>query len=114
MAAVDEILTVEEIEQASPEGGVDRRRLEVSCGRRSGVGPGGGSKPFPVGFGKARIAGEAFLPRLGAVDEVIRYGRDFAFEIEEEKIAHEIEARRQRHKAALQQRVERTLVIEFA
>ena len=62
-----------------------------------------GLEPVAVAFGEARLAFPVVKrPRLRRIDEVQHDRIDAALEVEEEEVAHEIVARRQRREAALE------------
>ena len=76
--------------------------------------PGRVREPRLVRERETQFAAPAVVfPRLRAVDEMLHDRVQFLLEIEQEEIAHEIVARRQRREAAGESDVERALLHEF-
>ena len=82
-------------------------------GRLRQVRPGRRGEPGAIVLSEPRFAPpRAKLPGLRRVDEMQHDRLEPAFEVEQEKVAHEIEARRQRREIAFERGVERVLLHE--
>src|SRR6202042_5170 len=77
------------------------------------VRPGRRGEPGAIGLSEPRFAApRAKLPGLRRVDEMQHDRLDPAFEIEQEKVAHEVEARRKGRETPFERCVERVLLHE--
>src|ERR1700733_7092475 len=104
-----------------PPGELPSQRCErrpVSPPQRRGrparqIRPGRGPEPRAITLGEPGFASpRAKLPRLRRVDEMQHDRLEPAFEVEQEKVAHEIKARRKGREIAFERGVERVLLHE--